>query len=261
MTLGTVVVGDDPASRSYVAFKHRAAAQAGMRAVGVTLAETASHAEVDDAIERLGADPSVHGVFLPVLLHGYLDVDAALARLDPAKDIDGMTATSLGRLALGAPGHVRCTALGIVRLFERHGVATAGSHVVILGRLWPGGCPLGAAAVLGEPRCRRHLGRPGLADREALADLAELCRQADMVVSDVSRPHLVTADWVRPGATVVDAGVSSVDDHIVGDVDFAAVQAVAGAICPNPGGAGPMTVARLLQATLAAARASGAVKR
>lgn len=244
-----------------MAFKHRAAAQAGMRAVGVTLAETASQAEVDGAVERLGADPSVHGVFLQVPLPDHLDVDAALARLDPAKDIDGMTPTSLGRLALGAPGHVPCTALGIVRLFERHGVATAGSHVVILGRSGLVGAPLALLLSSVSHGAVVTLADPGLADREALADLAELCRQADMVVSDVSRPHLVTADWVRPGATVVDAGVSRVDGHIVGDVDFAAVQAVAGAICPNPGGAGPMTVTCLLQATLAAARASGAVKR
>ena len=235
-----------------MAFKHRAAAQAGMRAVGVTLAETASQAEVDGAVERLGADPSVHGVFLQVPLPDHLDVDAALARLDPAKDIDGMTPTSLGRLALGAPGHVPCTALGIVRLFERHGVATAGSHVVILGRSGLVGAPLALLLSSVSHGAVVTLADPGLADREALADL---------VVSDVSRPHLVTADWVRPGATVVDAGVSRVDGHIVGDVDFAAVQAVAGAICPNPGGAGPMTVTCLLQATLAAARASGAVKR
>ena len=194
MTLGTIVVGDDPASGSYVAFKHRAAAQAGMRSVGVTLAETASQAEVDDTVERLGTDPSVHGVFLQLPLPDHLDVNAAQSHLDPAKDIDGMTPISLGRLALGTPGHVPCTALGIVRLLERYGVATAGRHVVILGRSGLVGAPLSLLLSSVSHGAVVTLADPDQAGRDALSDLAELCRRADIVVSDVASPRLVTAD-------------------------------------------------------------------
>lgn len=251
ITIGTIIAGDDPASQTYVGYKHQAAARAGIRAVGVHLAGIPSQSEVDEAVAHLSEDPSVHGILLQLPLPEGLDEAAALRHLDPAKDIDGMTAANIGRLALGGPAYIPCTAQGIALLFSRFGVATEGRHAVIVGR----------SALVGMP-LMLLLSSPGYDAVVTVAEpdapgVVELCRTADIVVADVSRPCLVTAEWIRPGATVVDVGVSRVDGRVVGDVDFDSVQTVAGAVCPNPGGAGPMTVACLLRNTLAAARASG----
>ncbi len=251
VTFATVLVGDDEASVRYVGFKHAAAERIGMRVRGVHLPASVGQASLEAEIAALGADPSVHGVLLQLPLPegaGYDEV-AAAGRIPVEKDVDGMTAGSLGRLVLGAPGHRPCTAAGVVELLTGHGVTIEGRRAAVVGTGSMVARPLalmlasaGASAV-------------SLVDPDA-ADAAEVCRAADVVVSDSSRPCLVGLVWVKPGAAMADVGVSWVGGRLTGDVD-PAVAGVAGALVPNPGGAGPMTVALLLRNTVEAARAAG----
>jgi methylenetetrahydrofolate dehydrogenase (NADP+)/methenyltetrahydrofolate cyclohydrolase len=224
--LATLVVGDDPASLRYVELKHRAAARAGI---------------------------ATRAILVQLPLPPALDDDTLADVIDPAKDVDGLTAANLGRLLRGAPALVPPTAAGILRLLDTYGVTLAGRRVVIIGRSPLVGLPL---ALL--------VGRRGASVTVTEADdpgLAEACRAADVLVSDASRPHLIGAGMVKPGAAVVDVGVSRPEGKLVGDVDTDAVGAVAGALAPNPGGAGPMTVACLLENTLLAAQSAGAFPR
>lgn len=250
VTMATVVVGDDPAELRFAKYKHVAAEQAGMRAVGVNLAPDASQADLEEALAGLCADPAVHGVFLQLPLPAGLDVAAAAERIDPAKDIDAMTVANLGRLAAGRPGPVPCATLAILRLLERYKIPTAGRRVVVVGQASGVAVPLALLLSRGSAAAAVTLAQPGL------PDLPILCREADILVADAARPGLVTAEWVGDGATVVDVGVSRVGGVLVGDV-APDVRDVAGAVVPNPGGVGPTTVACLLEATVAAARAAG----
>ena len=250
--LATVLVGVDKPSQIYVRSKHKKAEAAGMRSVGIELPETASQAEVEEAVDGLAADPSVHGILCQLPLPAGLDAEAVLSRVPTVKDIDGLTESSLGRLVRGRPGHVGCTPRGVMRLLERYGVATSGKRAVVVGRSTLVGLPM----VL-------LLGRKGIDATVTMAhsrtsDLAGVCRQADIIIAAAESARMITADHVRPGAAVIDVGVSRSEAGIVGDVDFDAVQAIAGAITPMPGGTGPMTIACLLENTLAAARMQGA---
>jgi methylenetetrahydrofolate dehydrogenase (NADP+) / methenyltetrahydrofolate cyclohydrolase len=250
--LATVLVGDDRPSQIYVRIKQRKAGEAGMESRAVELPDTVSQAELEDEVAGLVADPAVHGILVQLPLPAGLDPEPVLALLPPEKDVDGLTALSLGRLVRGQPGLVPCTPLGVMRLLERYGVPTAGSRAVVVGRSTLVGLPLSLL-----------LARKGVDATVTIAhsrtpELAEVCRQADILVAAAGAARMITGAHVRAGAAVIDVGVSRTEEGSVGDVDFDAVQAIAGAITPMPGGTGPMTVACLLQNTLAAARMQGA---
>ena len=250
--LATVLVGDDQPSRIYVRNKRRKAAEAAMTSRRVELGADASQSEVEAAVRELADDPGVHGILVQLPLPAGLDADAVLDLIPPAKDVDGLTPRSMGRLVRGRPGHIPCTPLGVTRLLKRYGVATSGKRAVVIGR----------SILVGLPQVLL-LGRKGVDATPTLAhsrtsDLAELCRGADIIVAAAGVAGLVTADFVRPGAAVIDVGISRTASGIVGDVDFDACQAVAGAITPMPGGTGPTTIACLMQNTWSAARVLGA---
>lgn len=251
--LATVLVGEDRPSRIYVRNKQRKAAEAQMESRHVELPADVGQAGVEEAVAELAADSGVHGILVQLPLPGGLDADAVLDLLPPEKDVDGLTPRSMGNLVRGRTGHVPCTPLGVMRLLDRYGVETAGRRAVVIGR----------STLVGLPQVLL-LGRKGTDATVTLAhsrtaDLAGLCRSADIIVAAAGMAGLVTADWVRPGAAVVDVGISRTEEGIVGDVDFDGVQAVAGAVTPMPGGTGPMTIACLLENTLAAARMQGAL--
>ncbi len=246
--LATVLVGDDKPSRIYVNNKHRKATEAGMVSRHVELGADATQAEVEAAVSDLAADPGVHGILVQLPLPDGLDADAVLEHLPPEKDVDGLTQRSMGALVRGQQGHVPCTPLGVMRLLERYDVATSGKKAVVIGR----------STLVGLPQVLL-LGRKGVDATPTLAhsrtdDLASVCREADIVVAAAGMAGLVTADFVKPGAAVLDVGISRSESGIVGDVDFDSVESVAGAVTPMPGGTGRMTIACLLQNTLAASR-------
>jgi methylenetetrahydrofolate dehydrogenase (NADP+)/methenyltetrahydrofolate cyclohydrolase len=251
--LGTVLVGDDRPSQIYVRSKHRQAEKAGMVSQHAGLPATASQAEVEDAVGAMATDPDVHGILVQLPLPDGLDAEAVLDLVPPVKDIDGLTERSMGRLLRGRPGHVPCTPKGVMRLLERYGTEVSGARAVVVGRSTLVGLPMSLL-----------LARKGVDATVTLAhsrtrDLVEVCRSADILIAAAGMARMITGDHVRPGATVVDVGVSRTEAGIVGDVDFDAVQAVAGAITPMPGGTGPMTIACLLENTVDAARMTGAI--
>ena len=252
--LATVLVGGDKPSHIYVASKHKKAQEAGMISVGVHLEDDATQEQVEAEVRKLVADPTVHGVLVQLPLPKHLDAEPVLALLPPEKDVDGLTERSMGRLLRGLPGHAPCTPLGVMRLLERYEIPTKGKKVVVIGR----------STLTGLPQLLLFLRKGGDAtttcthSHTSPEDLKAYCREADIIVSCVGIARLITADHVKPGATVIDVGVSREEAKIVGDVDFDSVQAVAGAITPMPGGTGPMTIGCLLENTLSAAKMLGA---
>ena len=253
--LATILVGDDKPSKIYVASKHKKAQEAGMISKGIELPSTASQAQVEDAVGLLAQDANVHGILVQLPIPKNLDTDAVLDLVPVEKDIDGLTVLSMGRLVRGMPGHVPCTPLGVMRLLERYSIPTKGRRAVVIGR----------STLVGLPQVLL-LGRKGVDCTVTLAhsrtsDMIEVCREADIIVAAAGSARMVTAAHVKKGAAVVDVGVSRSEKKIVGDVDFDAVQAIAGAITPMPGGTGPMTIACLLENTLSAARMLGAFPR
>jgi methylenetetrahydrofolate dehydrogenase (NADP+)/methenyltetrahydrofolate cyclohydrolase len=251
--LATVLVGDDRPSEVYVRMKHQAAERAGMLSKHVDLPGDVSQGQVEAAVAELAADPEVHGILVQLPLPDGLDANAVLEVVPADKDVDGLTEQSMGRLVRGAPGLAPATPLGVMRLLQRYGVETSGRRAVIVGRSTLVGLPL---ALL--------LARKGVDATVTLAhsrtpELAALCREADILVGAAGQAQMLTADHVKPGAAVVDVGVSRTADGIVGDVDQASVAEVAGWLTPMPGGTGPMTIACLLENTMLAARLQGAV--
>jgi methylenetetrahydrofolate dehydrogenase (NADP+)/methenyltetrahydrofolate cyclohydrolase len=247
--LGTVLVGDDPGSRWYVSAKHKDCAEIGIESIRVDLPATATQAEVESEIDRLNADPACTG-FLVQQPTG-LDEFRLLSRVDPAKDVDGLHPVNLGRLVLGESGSLPCTPLGCIELLRRHGVELNGAEVVVVGRGITVGRPMGLLLTRRSENSTVTLCHTGT------RDLAAHTRNADVVVAAAGVPGIVTADMVRPGAAVLDVGVSRVDGRIAGDV-AADVWDVAGWVSPNPGGVGPMTRALLLSNIVAAAEQSAA---
>lgn len=251
--LATVLIGDDPPSHIYVSNKHRKAQEAGMISRGVNLPATATQAEVENAVSELVADNSVHGILVQLPLPKHLDTEAVLSLLPAEKDVDGLTERSLGRLVRGIRGHVPCTPLGVMRLIEKYKIETKGKRAVVIGR----------SALVGLPQMLLLVGRGADATvtiaHKSTTNMIEVCRESDIIVAAAGAARMVTAAHVKPGATVIDVGVTRINNKIVGDVDFAEVQAVAGAISPMPGGTGPMTIACLLENTLEAARMLGAI--
>lgn len=253
--LATVLVGDDKPSRIYVSWKHKKAQEAGMVSKGLELPGSASQAQVEDAVSAFAQDPSVHGILVQLPIPKELDTEKVLSLVPPEKDIDGLTELSMGRLMRGLPGHVPCTPLGVMRLLTRYGIATKGKRAVVIGRSTLVGLPQMLLLV------RKGTDATVTCAHSYTTELVEVCREADIIISAVGVARLITANHVKPGATVVDVGVSRVESKIVGDVDFESVQKVAGAITPMPGGTGPMTIGCLLENTLEAAKMLGAFPR
>ena len=250
--LATVLVGDDAPSQRYVRNKHVQAGKAGMQSRNEILPADAGQAQVEDVVGRLAQDPSVHGILVQSPLPNGYDEEKVLSLIPADKDVDGLTSQSMGRLVRGLPGLVGCTPLGVVRLLERYGVATSGKRAVVIGRSTLVGLPLSLLLA------RKGIDATVTIAHSRTVDLIDVCRNADIVIGAVGQAHLITAAHIKPGAAVIDVGISRTEAGIVGDVDYDAVQAVAGAITPMPGGTGPMTIACLLENTLSAARLQGA---
>jgi len=242
--LGTVLVGDDPGSTWYVGAKHKDSAQIGVTSIRRDLPASATQAEVEAVIDELNADPDCTG-FLVQQPTG-LDEMALLSRVDPDKDIDGLHPTNLGWLVLGKPAPLPCTPMGCIELLRRFDVPIAGAHVVIVGRGLTVGRPLGLILTRKSENATVTICHTGT------KDLAAQVREGDIVVAAAGVPGIITADMVKPGAAVLDVGVSRVDGRPAGDV-AADVAEVAGWLSPNPGGVGPMTRAMLLTNVVSAA--------
>lgn len=242
--LGTVLVGDDPGSHWYVGAKHKDCAEIGIRSIRLDLPATATQAEAEAAVDALNDDPECTG-FLVQQPTG-LDEFALLSRVHPDKDVDGLHPTNLGKLVLGERGPLPCTPIGCIELLRRHGVEIAGADVVVVGRGITVGRPLGLLLTRRSENATVTLCHTGT------RDLAAHVRQADVVVAAAGVPSIITADMVKPGAAVLDVGVSRVDGKIAGDVD-PGVWEVADWVSPNPGGVGPMTRAMLLTNIVVAA--------
>ena len=238
--LGTILVGDDPGSQAYVRGKHADCAKVGIMSIRRDLPADISQAKLDETIDELNENPECTGYIVQLPLpRGQLDENAALERVDPGKDADGLHPTNLGRLVLGKAAPLPCTPRGIVHLLRRYQVEIAGAHVVVIGRGVTVGRPLGLLLTRRSENATVTLCHTGT------RDLPALTRQADIVVAGVGVPHMVTADMIKPGAAVVDVGVSRVEGKLVGDV-HPDVWEVAGHVSPNPGGVGPLTRAFLL---------------
>ena len=246
--LATVLVGEDPGSMVYVGMKHRESEAIGIASFDHRLAADTSEAELVALIERLNADPDVSGVLIQLPLPGHLDGVRLPGLVDVAKDVDGLTALSAGLLALGRPGLRPCTPSGVMVLLDSAGIALEGAEAVVVGR----------SNLFGKPMAQLLLAANATVTmcHSRTRDLAAVCARADLLIAAVGRPKMVTADWVKPGATVIDVGVNRLEGGLVGDVDFDAVRERAGAITPVPGGVGPMTIACLLRNTVLAARAA-----
>ncbi len=251
-TLAVVLVGDDPASHVYVRNKIKFTEETGMRSLEHRLSADVSQEDVVKTVRALNADDEVDGILVQLPLPSGMDSDAVIAEIDPAKDVDGLTEASAGRLVLGQPGLRPCTPTGCVILAKSALGDLTGKHCVIIGRSILVGKP--AALLFLEQNCTVTIAH------SRTKDIAAVCREADILVPAVGRPEMVKADWVKPGACVVDVGINRVPhpkkpgkSRLVGDVDFKAASEVSGPITPVPGGVGPMTIACLLRNTVLAA--------
>ncbi|HLW49034.1 MAG TPA: bifunctional 5,10-methylenetetrahydrofolate dehydrogenase/5,10-methenyltetrahydrofolate cyclohydrolase [bacterium] len=244
--LAAILAGNDPASHAYVASKAKASGRVGIRSETFHLPADVPAAEYLALIDTLNRRTDVHGVLPQLPLPPQISADAVFATLDPDKDVDGLTPVNAGRLALGRPGLVPCTPLGVMALIDAAGVSPAGCEAVIVGR----------SNIVGKPTALLLLARHATVTlcHSRTTDLGAHTRRADILVSAVGHPRLIRADMVKPGAVVIDVGLSRLDGRIVGDVDFDAVREIARAVTPMPGGTGPMTIAMVLENTLAAAR-------
>jgi len=251
-TLAVVLVGDDPASHVYVSNKIKFTEEAGMRSLEHRLPDSATQAEVVDIVRTLNDDAEVDGILVQLPLPNHINSDAVIAEIDPAKDVDGLTDISAGRLVLGQPGLRPCTPTGSVILAKAALGDLTGKHCVVLGRSILVGKP--AALMFLEQNCTVTIAH------SRTENLSVMCRSADILVAAVGRPQMVKDDWIKAGACVIDVGINRVPSvkrpgkfRLVGDVDYKPARAVAGAITPVPGGVGPMTIACLLRNTVLAA--------
>jgi len=253
-------VGEDPASRAYVSRKEKRAGEVGISSRTLVLPENTSLDSLLREIDALNADPKVHGILIQSPLPKGLSNDIVYAHVSPAKDVDGFHPLNFGKLLLGDPsGFLPCTPAGILEILRLGKIPTAGKHAVVVGRGQIVGRPLAVllARKLPGPDCTVTLAH------SSTHNLPSITRQADLLIGALGQPHFLKAEHVRPGATVIDVGVNRISDtsnsrgyRLVGDVDFEAVRSVAGAITPNPGGVGPMTIALLLSNTLRAAEST-----
>jgi len=240
--LRVVLVGDDPASASYIKGKQRACARIGMDSREHQLPSTTSEKELLDLVAQLNADDAVDGILVQLPLPKQIRANAIAEAIDPAKDVDGLSPMNQGRLLLGEPGHRACTPLGCMKILEQQGIPIEGAHAVVIGR----------SAIVGKPisLLLQHANATVTMCHSRTKDLASVCREADILIAAVGVPKLVKRDWVKPGAAVIDVGVSEVDGTLVGDVDTEGVRGVARIVTPHRRGVGPMTITLLLSNTL-----------
>lgn len=245
--LATVLIGDDPASALYVAGKHRACAEVGIRSFHRELPADADQATALGVIDEFNSEPAVSGILCQLPVPGHLDTDALTGRIDPDKDVDGLSVLNAGRLALGLPGLRPCTPDGVMVLLDETGVELAGARAVVIGR----------SNLFGKPMAQLLLGANATVTmcHSRTRDLPGVCREADVLVAAVGRAEMVRGDWIKPGAVVIDVGQTRTEAGLFGDVAHAEAAEVASAITPVPGGVGPMTIACLMRNTLQAARA------
>jgi methylenetetrahydrofolate dehydrogenase (NADP+)/methenyltetrahydrofolate cyclohydrolase len=249
--LAAILVGDDPASEVYVRNKRRACEEIGIESQSHRLPADTSQEDLLQLIAKLNKDNAVHGILVQSPFPSHIEPFRVVQAVSPAKDVDVFHPENVGRLVLGRPRFLPCTPHGVQQLLVRNGIEIAGRHVVVVGR----------SDIVGKPLANMLVQKGKGADATVTVahsrtpDLAAVCRTADILVAAVGRPKLITAEFVKPGAAVVDVGINRTDAGLVGDVDFDAVKEVAGAISPVPGGVGPLTVAMLMRNTLTAAQA------
>lgn len=243
--LAVVLVGENPASQTYVRNKETACKKAGIRSTVIQLSKDCTQQALEDVVRSLNQDVSVHGILVQLPLPGHLDESRVLALIDPDKDVDGFHAMNSGKLMNGQPGFVPCTPLGVMKLLEAYDIPIAGKHAVIIGR----------SNIVGKPMAMLLLAKDATVTicHSKTQNLPDIARQADILVAAVGRPGFVTVDMVKPGATVIDVGINRVDGQIVGDV-APDVAEIAGYLTPVPGGVGQMTIAMLLANTLDAVK-------
>ena len=259
--LSVILVGDNPASVSYVTGKQKALAEAGMVDKSIHLPESTSEQELLELIAKLNADPSVHGILVQLPLPKHINEEKVTLAIDPKKDVDGFHPVNMGNLLIGKKGFLPCTPHGVLILLERAGVKTNGARVAVIGR----------SNIVGKPMAlllsRKEYNSTVTLCHTGTKDLAAITREADIIIAAAGRPNTVTADMVKDGAAVIDVGVNRIPDaskksgfRLVGDVDFEAIKEKASVITPVPGGVGPMTIALLMQNTLEAAENAYAEK-
>ncbi len=257
--LGVVLVGEDPASQSYVTAKEKACAKAGIHSDDNRLSADTSEEELLALVERMNNDPKIHGILVQLPLPDHIDEHRVLLAINPDKDVDGFHPMNVGRMMVGEPGFLPCTPHGILQLLKRTGVPTEGAHAVIVGR----------SNIVGKPLANLLIQKNELGNATVTVchtrtrDMAAITRQADILIAAVGRPNMITGDMVKEGVTVIDVGVNRVEDatrergyRLVGDVDFASVSEKAAHITPVPGGVGPMTITMLLHNTVDSAARS-----
>ena len=248
--LAVVLIGEDPASAVYVRSKHKATIEAGMLSFEHRLSAATTQDELLALVDTLNADPAVDGILVQLPLPPQIDDRVIITRIDPDKDVDGFSPVNAGRLAIGLRGFVPCTPLGCLKLLQAELGDLSGKSAVVIGRSNIVGKPM--ALLLLQQSCTVTIAH------SRTRDLPAVVRAADIVIAAVGRPNMVTGDWIKPGATVIDVGINRTDSGLTGDVDFASAAQVAGAITPVPGGVGPMTIACLIRNTLvSAARREG----
>ncbi|MBR5400287.1 MAG: bifunctional methylenetetrahydrofolate dehydrogenase/methenyltetrahydrofolate cyclohydrolase FolD [Treponema sp.] len=252
--LAVILVGENPASVSYVTGKRKALAEVGMADRSIQLPESTSEAELLELIASLNADSSVHGILVQLPLPKHIDEDKVIMAIDPAKDVDGFHPVSVGNLMIGRPGFLPCTPHGIIVLLKKMGIETSGKHAVVIGRSNIVGKPVSILLARKDVNCTVTMCHTGTKDMGAIT------RQADIIVVASGHPHTLTADMVRDGAVVIDVGVNRIPDaskksgfRLIGDCDFDDLVEKTSYITPVPGGVGPMTIAMLMQNTLEAA--------
>ncbi len=244
--LAVVLVGDNAGSASYIKGKRRACARIGMDSVEHKLAADITQGDLLALVDKLNRDVGIDGILVQLPLPQQIDANTIAAAIDPDKDVDGVGPLNAGRLVLGLPGLFACTPLGILEILALHKIPLAGANAVVIGRSMIVGKPI--SLLLQQQNATVTM------CHSKTRDLAGLCRNADILVAAVGSPRLVKRDWIKPGAAVIDVGVSEVDGKLVGDVDFEAAQGIAGLLTPPRGGVGPMTITMLLHNTLRAYR-------
>jgi len=244
--LATILIGSDPASAVYVASKQKACAEVGIKGFSFELSADATREQAIETIEQANANPEISGIICQLPVPDHLDGVELTGLVDPLKDVDGLTTVSAGLLALGRQGLRPCTPRGVMRLLDELGTELEGAEAVVIGR----------SNLFGKPMAQLLLERSATVTicHSRTADLAGTCKRADVLIAAVGRARMVNAEFVKPGAVVIDVGINRVDGELCGDVDFDAVSELASAITPVPGGVGPMTIACLLDNTVLAAR-------
>ena len=248
--LAVVLVGEDPGSQSYVRMKERDCAEVGITSLDFRRPADITQAELNAIIDQNNADPAVHGILVQLPLPKGFDEEAALERISPEKDADGLHPENMGRLVRGIRAARACTPWGVMAMLDHYGIDPAGKRAVVIGR----------SSIVGKPMALMLLERNATVTmcHSRTVDLPAVCREADILVAAIGRPGMITAEYVKPGAVVIDVGINRTDSGLVGDVDFAAVEPIASWITPVPGGVGPMTRAMLVMNTAeAAARVAG----